>query len=169
MFDFLNFKSQLAQIKDQVSELEGRVKDKRDELHWLRTSAPQKIDVIAHFDMLIDRLAANYDKALKFSVDLMSGSPLNLDGVSSLGVLTAVPQGAAATVHSVEAALLALFRDDIRASLRKRIEALPWATDAGPRISERPALIEKAKRELAKLETELAETRSEAAAAGITI
>lgn len=169
MFDFLNFKNQLAQIKDQVSGLEERVKNKRDELHRLRTSPPQKSDVIAHFDMLIDRLAGKYDKALKFSVDLISGSPLNLDSVSSLGVLTAVPQNVAATVHSVEAALLALFHDDIKTSLRKRIEAMPWAKDAGPRIAERPALIEKAERELAKLETELAETRSEAAAAGITI
>lgn len=169
MFDFLNFKKQVGSIKAQIDGLNDAIEGKKKELHHLRTSAPQKADVIAHFDVVIDRLGADYDAIFKFSVNRLSGDPLDFNKVDGIAILAAAPIHGAATIKTMEAAILAMFGDEIKIAMRKRIDALPWANDAGPRIAERPALIEKAERELSKLERDMADLRKQTTDAGIII
>ena len=169
MFDFLSFKNQVTGVRRQMDDLCNQVKNKQAELVHLRTSPPQKADVIAHFEAVINRLAARHDAALKFSIDRLSGDPLNFENTHGIGILTATQPHAAPSLQSVEVALLALFREDVKASLRKRVEAMPWAADTGPRIAERPALIEKVERDLAALDKDLAELRHQAAEGGVLI
>lgn len=169
MFDFLGFNKQLSDVRAQIDKQAAAINAKKENLKRLRTSPPQKEDVIAHFDAAIDRQADNYDTALQFSVDRLSGDPLHFDKVDGIRVLSAVPPMHQPSLFTMEDAILALFREDIKTSLRKRIESMPWAGDAGPRIADRPALIEKVERELAVLEKVMAELRNQVAQAGIII
>lgn len=169
MLNFSSVKKLLADIKGHGVGLESQVARTRDDVKRLHTSPPQKADVIAHFDAVIDRLAAPYDAAFKFSIDRLFGDPLNFEGINSFGILTAASPRQPASFQSVEAALLAIFRDDIKAAIRKRVEAMPWPADAGPLIAERPALIKKSELTLAALEKELADLRRQASESGVTL
>lgn len=169
MFDFMSFKKQVGSIKAQVDGLNGAIEGKKKELHHLRRSMPPKADFIAHFDSVSDLQAATYDDTLKFAIERLAGDPLNLDKTDGIGVLTAALPGVVASPKTMQAALLALLGDEIKKSLRKRIEVLPWPKDVGPPVAERPALIKKVECELAALEKDLAELHNQVAQAGIVI
>lgn len=172
MFDFLSFNKQVTNVRNQKDGLVNQIKNKRAEIDALRSSPPPKADVV---DLLcgdehgvVDRGAANYDAAWEFNILRLCRHPLNPERVHGIGIFTAAPPNAAPSIASIEAVLLALFRDEVKAALRKRIEAMPWP-NAGPSIKERPALIEKAEYALAALEKDLVELQRQAAEAGVLI
>jgi hypothetical protein len=169
MFDFLSFKKQVGSVRARVDELSNAIDEKRGEIKRLQTASPQKADVVAYFDEVIDRLAAGYDAALQFSVERLSDDPLNFNNANGIGILTAAQALHQPSLHTMEAAIISLFRDDVKASLRKRVEAMVWPAESGPPITERPAMIEKAKRDLDALLKDQADLRQQAASAGITI
>lgn len=169
MFDFLKFKTQVAGVRSQLTSLDIQVKSKQAELECLYTSPPQKIDVIEHFEVLIDRGASSYDAGFKFAIDRLSDDPLNFSKTDGISLLTAPPPNNAPSLKTFEAAILALFRDEIKAEMRKRIEAMPWASDAGPLLADRPALIKTAELDLAKLKNTQADLKRQASEAGIVI
>lgn len=171
MFDF-NLKKMLGDVRDLVAAKNNAVENKRKELHRLNNAALSRSDVInilCGVGGVLDRSADAYDGVLNFTINRLCGNPLNTEKEDGIAVIAAAPPGAAPSIKTVESAILCLLRDEIKASLRKRIEAMPWPSEAGPPIADRPALIKKAEGELVKLEKELADLRSEAAAAGITI
>lgn len=172
MFDFLGFKKQVGGVRAQVDKLIAAIEDKRAELKRLRALPPQQADVLEFFDAAIDRRAANFAAALQHSVGYLASDPEHLNVQTHKGndkILSVALPNQQPTIFSLEDALLAFFQEEIKTTLRKRIEAMPWAHDAGPRIADRPALIEKAERELEALEKDLATLRREAVEAGITI
>jgi len=150
MFDLSIFKKHVKSGVEQVADLNNQIKGKQAELDFLRTSHPQRSDVINYFNDLIDRKADEYDAALQSSIGHLAAHPFDFSHVYGMGVISAVSFGAP-SIQSVEIAILALFRDDIKTALRKRIEARPWPQDAGPIMADRPAMIEKAEGELADL------------------
>lgn len=171
MFDFLSFNKQVASVRSQKDGLINQVKNKRAEIDALRNSPPPKADVVSLLcgdGGVVDRLAANFDAAWEFNIHRLCRHPLNPERVNGVGIFTAAPPNAAPSITSIEAVLLALFCDEVKAALRKRIEAMPWP-NAGPSIKERPALIEKAEHALAALEKDLVELQRQAAEAGVLI
>jgi hypothetical protein len=168
MFNF-NLKKLLTDVRDLVAAKNTALNVARAKRDHLRTSIPPKADFIDYHERLLDRLAANYDTLLQFSIDRLAGDPLNFEKTHGIGILAISPPGGAPSLQSFEAAVAALFHDDIKTALRNRIEALPWPTDVGPRIADRPALIEKAESEIAALEKDLADLRREASESGISI
>jgi hypothetical protein len=168
MLDF-NLKKLLTNVRDSVAAKHNAINVATDKRKHLCTSMPPKIDVIEFFDGRVDQLAASYDAALKFSIDRLAGDPLNFSKTDGIGILSAYPPGSRASLESFEAAYLALHGDEVKRALRARIEAMPWPTPVGPRIADRPALIEKADRELAELGKDLADLRREAAESGVIL
>ncbi|MFA6901461.1 MAG: hypothetical protein WC236_00090 [Gallionellaceae bacterium] len=169
MFDFLNIKKLLGDVVSQRDALLKDIQAEQDEAKNLTTAPLQKADVIAYYDYLVDQLGGKYDAAFQFSLDRLHDDPVHIENTSGITVLTAACINAAATVHSVESALLSIFRDEIKASLRKRIEAMPWPKNVGPLIADRSALLEKSKKKLAGLEKDLAELRRQAAESGVSV
>lgn len=170
MFDFLTIKKPLDELASRHGDMQKSIQAKREGLTHLRTSSAPMIDVIDHLNKLIDEAAGEYDSALQGVISRLNDDPANFENTHGVSVLNVPPHpGAAPTVRSFESALLALFRDDIKAALRKRIEALPQPKDVGPRVADRPALIAKCQQELAGLEKDLSEFRRKAAESGVSI
>jgi hypothetical protein len=172
MFDFLGFKKQLGDVRAQVVRLNDSIKNKREEIDGLRNSPPPIDDIIALLcgdGGVVDRNAADYDAALSFTVNRLCRHPLDPMRANGIGILTAAPPNMSTSFKSIEAVLLALFRDEVKSALIKRIKAMPWPNGVGPRIADRPALIEKAERELAALEKGMANLREQIAQSGIII
>lgn len=171
MFDFLSFNKQVTSVRSQKDGLINQIKNKRAEIDALRNSPPPEADIVSLLcgdGGVVDRLAANFDAAWEFNLLRLCRHPLNPERVHGIGIFTAAPPNLAPSIATIEAVLLALFRDEVKAALRKRIEAMPWP-DAGPSIKQRPALIEKATRELSALEKDLVELQRQAAEAGVLI
>ncbi|HAF45928.1 MAG TPA: hypothetical protein DCK83_13635 [Gallionellaceae bacterium] len=169
MFDFLSFKKSVQAVQAHVGEVTANVAKKKQELEFLRTAPMSKPDLIEHFAGLIDKRAADYDVALQFAVNRVACRPLNAGVVDGVKIICAAPTNVAPSFESIENSMMALFGEEIKTAINKRINALPNDKKSGPRISERPAMIEKAERELAALEKELDALRTQAAQAGITL
>jgi hypothetical protein len=158
----LDFFKDIGKLVDGLGShkgaLEANIQAVKDEKNLLQTAPLHKADVIEYYDNLIDQAAGQFDAGLQCSINRLSHDPMHLENTHGVKVITN-PLGNGPLVGDVEIALLALFRDDIKASLRKRIEALP----------ERNVLLEKAEKKLAGLEKELAELRLQAAKHGVLI
>lgn len=158
----------MSGLTGELSTLGKRRQSVAEKKKYLETAPPPKSDVVAYLCAELDRMAGGYDQALQFTVDRLSGDPLNFSKVNGIHVFLAAPQGCAPSLQTFEAAIVAIFRDEIKAALRKRIEAMRWP-EAGPPVAERPAMIEEAAHELAGLDKDLADFRREAANAGVII
>lgn len=172
MFDFLNFKKQVGGIRAQLDSLDKAIETTRNELRYLNTAPLPCVDVVDHFCSaggLIDKLAGDYDAALENTLSRLFRSPSSLEKADGVGVITAAPTGVQSSPKTMEAAILFLFRDEIKKTFRAKIESMPWPKNAGPRISERPELIRKTESELSALEKELDTLRCELAASKVII
>lgn len=172
MFDFLGLKKQLSDAGAQVDRLNDTIKNKRAEIDDLRNLPPPRDDIVALLcgdGGVVDRNAADYDAALSFTVTRLCRHPLDPMRANGIGIFTAAKPNSAPSFNSIEAVLLSLFRDEVKSALVKRVKAMPWPDVIGPRIADRPALIEKAERELAEMEKGLANFREQIAQVGIII
>lgn len=169
MLDFLNIRKLLGDVVSQRDALLKDIQAEQEESKRLQAAPLQKADVVDYFDMLIDQAGGKYDVALHFSIDRLFHDPMHVENTNGIAVLAAAGPGSAATVQSVESALLALFGEEIKASLRKRIDAMPWPNNVGPLIADRPALLEKSQKKLASLEKELDELRRQAVQSGVSL
>jgi len=156
-------------VRKTVTEIGAQIKAAQARIEYLKKAPPPRSDVAVYFEKLVDEKASEYDKAMEFTVQRLSDDPLRMAANDGIGILTAVRVGAPASFQSVEIAILAMFGEDIKTAVRKRIEATPWPGEPGPPVADRPALIAKAERELTELEAQLDNLRHEAAAAGITL
>lgn len=169
MFDFSNFKKQISGLGDTKTALENKIEETQKEITRLKTSPPQRADVIEYYERLIARRAAEFDTALLFSVNRLFSDPMHMDKNTGMSIVAAAPMGITPSVHTVDAAIMALFGTVVLDAIKKRINEMPWTVAPGPRLADRPALIEKAEAELKKLEEQLTELRHEAATAGVII
>lgn len=156
-------------VRNTVAEIGAQIKAAQARIQYLKNSPPPPSDVVAYFEKLVDAKAAQYNQAFAFTLDRLARDPLRMEANDGIGVFTAVGVGLPASFQSVEVAILAVFGEDVKAAIRKRIGAARWPGEPGPPVAERPALIAKAEAELKELEGQLNKLRSEAAAAGITL
>lgn len=169
MFDFLSFKKTISDVRHQFDSLVRQSQEKRAEITRLHTAPLHTADLAALFDHHIDVMSANYGAALEHNINLMTGAASNqaarLNGVR---VVMAAPPGMAASFNTIEASICALLGAELKTSIRRRINEMSRSEKAGPLLKDRPALIAAAERELAGLESDLADLRRQAAEAGVT-
>jgi len=164
MFDF---KKILGGVRAALDDKNRKIAEKERELNALKSLPLPNEDIIAHLEKVIDKRAAQFGQAWDATIELLKRDPLGMDNIHHLGIITATPPGVSPSVLTMEVAILALFAEDIKAAIRKRVKTVPGGT--GPSLAERSALIEKATSNLANLISERDELRREAAENGISL
>jgi hypothetical protein len=166
MFDF---KSLLSDVRNAYKQKNDQIKEIQDQILFLKTSPPPRADLINYFENRVDQLAKGFDTSFAFSVELLMRSPLQMNNVTHIGIITAAGQGQNHSPQSIEAAILAIFADDVKDALRKRLTAMSWPGNTGPSLAQRPALIAQYEKELTTLIAQRDKLRHEAASSGITL
>lgn len=175
MFDmsfFKSFNKQVGDLRSQVDQLTKAIADKQGEINYLRTAPAPKSDVLAALGTVFDARAESARAMITKSMEQWHKRPLALADGTQIGqrlhVLNAAAPGYAPTSFSMECALLAVIGQQIEAGVSKMIDEMPWPA-CGPAIAARPAMIEKAERELDELTKQLDELRRQTADAGLLI
>lgn len=173
MFDFMklipSMEKGIADLKSGISSLDESIKKEEEMLVWLNKSACPKEDMYTTIDKVISAGAAQHDAILLFTMQRLLDDPLHPENVHGIGVFTAPAPGESTSFKSIEAVLLGLFETEVKAAMRRRIDAMPWPSEVGPSLAKRPAMIAKVEANLLKLKKDRENFRIMAAKAGISI
>lgn len=172
MFDFNIFSKQVSDLRGQVNKIEEQIKEKKAEIHFLRTSPPPKSDlknaIYGVFEVRADAAKTLIEESLEQWKDRALALGDEVRVAKGMHILNAQKPGVAPTPFSLECALHAIIGPQIKEGVARLIDELDWPA-AGPALKERKALIAKAEGELEKLEAQLEEMRQSAASSGLLV
>ena len=169
MFDFLKIKQTVQTLADELANLRAQIETKKQRFEFL-TSAPQAPEDRAdQIDARIDAAGAEWPERLRAQLEPLQRKPLREVDAKAFPLLaiTGKPDTIANFAH-LEAAMFALFGDQIKRAVRERI--MSWdATGCGPRLAERKAEIAKLDEEIAVLERREAQLIEDARQVGVRL
>ncbi|PWB40140.1 MAG: hypothetical protein C3F19_11635 [Rhodocyclales bacterium] len=174
MFDFLKLKSEIASVGGKIRALRAESEKLKRRREDLATAPVTREDVLRLMLSQVNEAAARYPKRLREAIDATTqcGVPscMNHEGdPKHVGIFTVRRHASIEPkVYDVEASLCFILQPQLKAALERAVKEMPWPDGAQP-LEGRAEAIEKLDKEIAKLEAEEKELRSEAAAAGVAI
>lgn len=163
------FTAAAATLQRQIDETRVQIAATYEEIDWLKSAPPPKVEVVELACAAIDLEAADFVSSARWGGFVHAGEIGELFEMSGRTEII-VPGSPIAGMHLRAAPLFAfLFGAELKEKLAAAIEQGTVDFEEGPAMGDRPALIESARDRLFAMETEEESLIEEAAAAGIEI
>ena len=146
------------EIEKELSPLQARIFDVKNEIKWLENSPTSKKDAQKRFCNLVDQNALAFTDKLR---------PDNIDIFNVNGKVTRSLDIVTGSTVNMGPLLCGLFAEQIKSAFKEKLDALDY--EQGPPQHDRPALLKELHAELLKLETREEELVSMANNIGLAI